>query len=287
MPALPYTLQSTTGDAFRANGERAHLLAWLQRHCPHLTQSVRVGIARMLERGLDALGRDALNTAITDLDGFEQRLAVTPLRAHGYPSYFKLRLRWAARFLHAAGHEADGDYLQGLLRRSSPSTAAAERAGVAAFPIASGGNRRPGAARRTANDNDNDSRRTPARDDGQQPAGNRALEAADQNGARPGPLEKLERVIVRHIEMFDSVPVDRTLVQHIVPVCMRPVRTEDKVTLVRVVADDLARQLKEAGGTDQRATVDAIAEQLIAQILYPRVEARVCSSGDRDHGNQP
>lgn len=279
---LPYTLQSTSAREFRDNGERNHLLAWLARVRPDLTRGVRVGIVRMIERGLDTAGGDALNLAITDPAQFERRLSLTKFTDHGYPAYFRQRLQWAARFLHAAGHDADAAYLDRVLSASRPPKADPNGNEVTGFAIVSAGSRRErkrvgrGGSRNgsRASTSGGSHCRKPSYGD---------LTAPRQ----PSDLQELENAIVNGIRAFDaSIPVDPELIQHLVPICLRRMTPDAKVQLLQGFTNDLADKTANETSGDGSGAVDTVAEDLIAQIVYPRVASRVCGAsgqGPNDH----
>ena len=100
---------------------------------------------------------------------------------------------------------------------------------------------------------------------------------ASDSANTQAPLTAIETAVGRSIERL-GVTVDRALVQHVLPIALRCVDTEDKVATLRLFVDDLQCQVREEGSGD-RASVDAVAEQLIARILYPRVVDRVCRDG--------
>jgi hypothetical protein len=116
----PHQLNATTSQEFRRNGERELFLDYLARVRPDMDRSYRLGIARMLERALDALGNGAVNQAIRSRALFENRLRVTPFSDYGYPNYFRERTALALRYLRAAAHEASADELDRFLDGHGP-----------------------------------------------------------------------------------------------------------------------------------------------------------------------
>ena len=115
----PDKVQAQSSAEFRRNGERDLYLSYLDR-VPGLDRGYRVSLARMLERLLDAIGRDAVNLGIADRAVFENRLKATPFTDHGYPGYFRERTALAVRYLAAAAHGASREELHQFLDGRGP-----------------------------------------------------------------------------------------------------------------------------------------------------------------------
>lgn len=110
-----YILHADSSDAFERTGERARLDQYMTRVSSTMSACARRRVSRQIARGLDILGREAINLGVHDLATFEIRLKNTRFDAMGYPSSIKQTLQNAVRHLHVAAREGSQADLRRVL----------------------------------------------------------------------------------------------------------------------------------------------------------------------------
>lgn len=122
-------LRATDSRMFRDDGEAGRMETFLETRCPWLSHAERKRVIRLIGYGIDLLGVDALNLAISDLETFQTRLARTRFEDAGYKAYLRTALKNATDFLHVAAHDGDGADVQALRARGGLNKRAAHGVG--------------------------------------------------------------------------------------------------------------------------------------------------------------
>ena len=139
----PLTLTATTGDAFRASREAAHMRRWLREVRGDMSAEACRQVVHYARALIDIFGDETPALVASAPAEFQARLDAVDLERRGYPAQAYRYLLRAGRALHAAVHDLDTEQARALMdqrtRRRTRARAGAARNTEAALPVGDDG----------------------------------------------------------------------------------------------------------------------------------------------------
>lgn len=257
-----FKLHANTKAMFCNDGEADLFKSYLDKRCPDLKPESRRRIVRIVGYGLDCLGVDQMNLAITDIDRFQRKLVNTDFRAHGYPAYLRRSLKNAARYVHVLAHDGDGADVRALSdhNRGAPHADTDE----APFQLVPRTNADRGAgARKAAPKPAKSTKRTPQRHGG------------TAGRARPLPtqptLEDLDAALDQLIALQLKLgPLNRREIRELISRVLAVLDDASLVKIVGAVPGGYRRNLARTAPRKAPRNLRGVAEQVVQEALEAR-----------------